>query len=130
MKRHRVLLIEDDQDFLAGIKTTLEFAEIDVVTATGGREGVSLALDASRSLDCIILDIILPEMDGYEVYRELKHYPETADIPVIIMTSLTKLEGVRNAEHLLKQEDIAGWLEKPFKPNLLIEKVRSVIGRR
>lgn len=127
MKKHHVLLIEDDQDFLAGIKTTLEYAGIEVLTATGGREGANLAFEACQTLDCVILDIILPEMDGYEVYRELKRHPETADIPVIILTSLTKLEGVRNAERLLKQEGIAGWFEKPFKPNLLIDKVKSII---
>jgi CheY-like chemotaxis protein len=130
MKKHRVLLIEDDQDFLAGITTTLEFGGMEVVAASGGREGVTLALNASPPPDCIILDIILPEMDGYEVYRELKRHSETAGIPVIILTSLTKLEGVRNAEQLLKQEDIAGWFEKPFKPSQLIEKVNSVVGNR
>jgi DNA-binding response OmpR family regulator len=125
MKKHRVLLIEDDPDFLAGITTTLEFAKIDVISASEGPEGIEKALNTDP--DCIILDMVLPGMDGYEVFCELKRHDETADIPVIILTSLTKLGRYQDAERLLKQENIAGWFEKPFKPNQLIDKVKSVI---
>lgn len=124
MKRKQVLVIEDDPDFLEGIKTSLEFAGFDVIVSEDGEAGLKNA--EQYKPDCIILDIILPKQDGYLVFCSLKRNLLTKSIPVIILTSLIHMEGYPSADLLAKRDDIDAWIEKPMDPIKLIEKVKML----
>ena len=80
-----ILIIEDSLVQALALKSVLEDAELTVLCAADGRQGLALA-DAQQP-DAIILDLEMPEMSGVEVCRELKANPQTASIPVIILTS-------------------------------------------
>jgi adenylate cyclase len=80
----RVLVIDDDLDALDVMRRFLSKEGFDVLTARGGREGLKLARELRPSL--ITLDVLMPELDGWQVLRELKLMPEVASIPVIMLT--------------------------------------------
>jgi DNA-binding response OmpR family regulator len=96
-----------------------------VTGATGGREGLELV---AKSLpDVVLLDLMMPDMDGWEVYQKLKANEATREIPVIVVTakaqSIDKVLGL----HIAKVDD---YITKPFGPQDLIESIEKVLARR
>ena len=91
-KKIKILLVEDDS-FLSGMyDTKLKLEGFDVVLAEDGAKGLELAV--SQNPDIILLDIILPKMDGFTALKHLKDNTETKKIPVILMTNLGQKEDV------------------------------------
>lgn len=80
----RVLVVEDEQANLATIRDLLNFEGYEVLEARNGRDGVDVA--TAQIPDIILLDMRMPEMDGYEAARQLKAGPETKEIPIIALT--------------------------------------------
>jgi two-component system response regulator VicR len=123
MKR-RLLYIEDEQEMIELVKLILARRGFEVIGAIGGREG----LEAIRSLlpDLVLLDLMMPDMDGWDVYQQMKADPITQKIPVIVVTakaqSIDKVLGL----HIAKVDD---YISKPFTPNELVESVEKVLSR-
>src|SRR3989441_1367892 len=93
----RALIIDDDPDLLRLVRRTLEFtAGWEVATAGSGAAGIELA--RSATLDVILVDVMMPEMDGYEVCRRLKADPATATVPIVLLTARRDLNQARLAE--------------------------------
>lgn len=118
----RVVLIDDDADLRRLIRTTLEFtAGWVVATAGGGAEG--LALVRAERPDAVIVDLMMPEMDGYEVCRRLKEDPATAAIPVVFLTARKRID-----EAQVRAVGAAGVLFKPFEPDDLAARIADLCG--
>jgi len=100
-----VLLVDDSRFFRTATERTLVKAGYGVVTASDGEEALRVAREKLPSL--ILLDMLLPKLDGAGVLRRLKAEPATAKIPVLVLTSLSQ----RNEEKLVK-DGAAGFLEK------------------
>lgn len=116
----RALIIDDDPDLVSLIRRTLEFtAGWEVQTALSGPAGIALARNAPP--DVILVDLMMPEMDGYEVCRQLKADPATAPVPVVLLTARRDLD-----ERLLAETGAAGVLFKPFQPQDLARQVRAL----
>lgn len=118
-----VLIVEDDGDildYLRGILKTLYC----VVCARNGKEGLEVAL--RKKPDCIISDIMMPEMDGTEMCRKIKQNPETCDIPVILLTAKTSIE--QRIEGLAGGAD--SYIPKPFNVDHLMTRVEKLIDLR
>src|SRR6266498_3467750 len=116
----RALIIDDDPDLLRLVRRTLEFtAGWEVVTAGSGAAGIELARNAT-TLDVILVDVMMPEMDGYEVCRRLKADPTTATVPIVLLTARRDLNQARLAE-----TGAAGVVLKPFQPEELARQVRE-----
>lgn len=119
-----IVLIEDDQ-FLGGLiaeKLTKEGYR--VVHAFDGKEG--LAKTKEERPELVLLDIILPGIDGFEVIQKLKEDPQTNAIPVVMLTNLGQREDVERAMALGATDYI---IKAHFTPNEIIEKVASVVGK-
>lgn len=116
MKRN-ILVIEDNEQNLYMITYLLEHAGFGVLQARNGRAGVSLA--RQQRPDLIVLDIQLPELDGYEVARRLRTEPTLAEVPIVAVTSFA-MTGDR--ERILAA-GCAGYLEKPIDPETFVESV-------
>jgi len=115
----RALIIDADPDLLRLVRRTLEFtAGWRVVTAGSGTAGIELA--RSATLDVILVDVMMPEMDGYEVCRRLKADPATAAVPIVLLTARRDLNQARLAE-----TGVAGVVLKPFQPEELARQVRE-----
>jgi DNA-binding response OmpR family regulator len=117
----KVLAIDDENDVLLIIKSALHGEGYDVITANNGYDGLALAEDGSP--DLILLDIMMPEMDGFEVLKQLKENEKTARIPIIILTGMSSKEKIREA--LDKGTDY--YIIKPFDYQDLVSKVKIAI---
>ena len=123
MKR-RLLYIEDEQEMIELVKLILARRGFEVIGAIGGREG----LEAVRRLlpDMVLLDLMMPDMDGWDVYQQMKADAATQKIPVIVVTakaqSIDKVLGL----HIAKVDD---YISKPFSPDELVESVEKVLAR-
>jgi len=116
----RALIIDDDPDLLMLVRRTLEFtAGWEVTTAASGAAGIDLARATPPQV--ILVDVMMPEMDGYEVCRRLKGDPATAAVPVVLLTARRDLNGLKLAD-----SGAAGVLLKPFEPAELARQVRAL----
>ncbi len=121
MAKKRLLLVEDEADLVEVVKIRLEANGYDVLTAIDGQQ----ALDKARNQnpDLIILDLMLPKIDGYKVCRMLKFDEKYKHIPVIMFSA-----RAQEADKKLGEEVGAdAYLVKPFEPEVLISKIKELL---
>ena len=118
----KILMADDDVVILKVGKFNLEKAGYEVVTAANGSDAVEVA--RAKRPDLIILDVMMPIMDGYTALLKLKGYEETRNIPAIILTAQEGGMYKKISEEMGAVEH----LNKPFNPNDLVEKVRAILG--
>ncbi len=123
-EKKKVVCIEDEPEMIDLVKLILSRRGYDVVGAMGGREGLD-AIEAETP-DLVLLDLMMPDMDGWEVYQLMKSHDAMKDIPVIVVTakaqSIDKVLGL----HIAKVDD---YITKPFGPQELLDTVKQVIDR-
>ncbi|MFO7820381.1 MAG: response regulator transcription factor [Halanaerobacter sp.] len=120
MADKRVLIIDDDQNICKILKEYLVYEDFSVVVANDGKEGLKKI--AEDNPDLIILDIMLPEMDGWEICQELR--PEN-DIPIIMLSAKTEdTDKIMGLE--LGADD---YVTKPFSPKEVVSRVKAVLRR-
>lgn len=123
MAKLKILVVEDDSDILQLLKYNLEASGFDVVTAKDGYTALTVARQHLPGL--IILDLMIPDLDGFEVCKELKRSGETKTIPVIMLTARgDEIDRIVGLE--LGADD---YVVKPFSPRELILRVRAVLRR-
>lgn len=121
--KKKVVCIEDEPEMIDLVKLILGRKGFELTGAMGGREG----LDAIRRVkpDLVLLDLMMPDMDGWEVYQQMKADVEMQKIPVIVVTakaqSIDKVLGL----HIAKVDD---YVTKPFGPQELLQSVEKVLG--
>jgi two-component system response regulator VicR len=121
--KKKILCIEDEKEMIDLMRLILERRGFDFIGAEGGEEG----LDKIRAEkpDLILLDLMMPGVDGWEVYRQLKADQKLKDTPVIVVTakaqSIDKVLGL----HIARVED---YITKPFGPQELLESIHRVLG--
>ena len=122
-EKKTVVCIEDDPDMILLIEVILRNRGFNLIGALGGREGLETVRRTKPHL--ILLDLMMPEMDGWEVYHRLKGDEELRDIPVIIVTA-----RARNAERMmaLRVAKVDDYVTKPFLPQELVVSVSRVLG--
>jgi DNA-binding response OmpR family regulator len=122
---NRVVCIEDEPEMIDLVRLILSRKGFQVVGAMGGREGLEVI--AREKPDLVLLDLMMPDMDGWEVYQKMKANEATKNIPVIVVTakaqSIDKVLGL----HIAKVDD---YVTKPFGPQELLESVEKVLSRR
>ncbi len=120
-----ILCIEDEPEMIDLIRLILTRRGFEVRGANGGKEGLE-AIRAKRP-DLILLDLMMPDMDGWEVYQQMKANEQMRDIPVIVVTakaqSIDKVLGL----HIAKVDD---YIAKPFSPQELMSSVEKVLSRK
>ena len=121
-KQQRILIADDQSINLSILLQTLG-PEYQISIATNGSRALELARSKPRP-DLILLDVVMPEMDGYEVLRRLKADRETQDIPVIIITSLTRDHDEQKGFEL----GASDFITKPFNPNVVRERVKTKLN--
>ncbi len=122
----KILLVDDDPDFVEATKIVLESAPYDVAVAYNGDEALRKVTEINP--DLIILDIIMPEQDGFKVCEALKSDPELSQIPVIMLTSLSQRMGETAFSltdgMMLEADD---YVDKPVSPDELLSRVRKFL---
>jgi CheY-like chemotaxis protein len=123
MSSRRILLIDDEPDIREVARVSLEaLAGWEVATAASGREGVALA--TVDPPDAVILDVMMPDLDGPGTLEVLRDQDATRSVPVVLMTAKAQPAEVRRLESL----GVAGVISKPFDPMTLHERVAAVLG--
>jgi len=119
----RILVVDDDPDILQFVRLNLELDGFEVDLAGGGREALERAAEAPP--DLMLLDVMMPEIDGLSVLRRLRSDPGTSSIPVIVLTARSL------AEDRVKGLDLGAddYITKPFDLEELIARVRTVLRR-
>jgi len=117
----KVLIIDDDSDTRELVQMSLAVARMETIAASSGADGVARA--ARERPDAILLDVMMPFMDGPATLRALRADPRTADIPVLFLTASAMIAEVERLESL----DVVGVLAKPFDPATLGGKVRAAL---
>jgi DNA-binding response OmpR family regulator len=119
---YRVLIIDDNRDLLDLITQSLTLlGDYTVVTADNGADGLALAVEMRP--DCAVIDVKMPGLDGYQLVRALRGDPDTAGMPLIILTALTQ-EHYRFAGLLVGADQ---YLTKPVTPSTLVQAIQEAI---
>ncbi|MCJ7652386.1 MAG: response regulator [Actinobacteria bacterium] len=119
----RVLVVDDDPSMCKLLRIMLEPKGFEVLEAFSGVRGVVMA--KSELPDIVLLDIMLPDIDGFDVCRKLKLDPTTKNIPVVFVTAKAGHEHLDRGMSLGAQ----GYITKPFRPEVLIEKLYEITGK-
>ena len=119
-----VLIIEDEKLIIVSTQMVLEAAGFRVESATNGEDGIAKA--RSLTPDLVLLDIMMPGIDGWETLTRLKRDPATAGIPVVIFTAREHARGHQKSSEM----GAADYFRKPFEPDELIELVEKHVGQR
>jgi DNA-binding response OmpR family regulator len=119
-----VLIIEDEKLIIVSTQMVLEAAGFRVESATNGEDGIAKA--KSQAPDLILLDIMMPGIDGWETLTRLKRDAATAGIPVVIFTAREHSRGHQKSTEM----GAADYFRKPFEPDELIELVEKHVSQR
>jgi len=118
-----VVCIEDEPEMIDLVRLILSRKGFNVIGADGGIKGLEMV--RQEKPDLVLLDLMMPDMDGWEVYQQIKADPELRDIPVVVVTakaqSIDKVLGL----HIAKVDD---YITKPFGPQELLESVEKILG--
>ncbi len=119
----KILVVDDEEAILALVSATLDGDDrYSVFLARNGEEAVKVC--GRERPDLLFLDVMMPDMDGYEVCRSLRKDPSTADIRIIMLTALAQDIDRRKALEVGADE----YMTKPFSPTALLERVEQVLG--
>lgn len=123
--KKRILVIEDEAEMIDLTRIVLEREGYEVIGAVGGARGLELI--KAEKPDLVLLDLMMPDIGGWEVYRQVKADPELAHIPVIVVTakaqSIDKVLGLQVAK-------VDDYITKPFGPKELVASVQRVLTRQ
>ncbi len=121
----KLVYVEDEAEMIDLVRLILGRRGFSVLGATGGHEGLDLI--RKQLPDLVLLDLMMPDMDGWDVYHQIKSDELTRNIPVIVITAkaqdIDKILGLRIA----KVED---YISKPFNPQELLDRVEQVLARQ
>jgi CheY-like chemotaxis protein len=121
----RILIIDDEEDIREVAALSLETtAGWEILTANSGADGVRMASETRPAPDAILMDVMMPGMDGPTTFRMLQEIPGVASIPVLLLTA--KVQGVD--QRRFAGLGVAGVLFKPFNPLTLAEQIREKLG--
>ena len=128
---HKILVVDDDPDILDALSMILESKGYQVVTAQDGIEG--LATLKAEKPDVMILDLLMPKMDGFAVCKELQdpRWSKYKGVPILILTSVREEASRRRYELETGLElDVADYVEKPVSPDVLLGRVEKLIKKK
>ena len=117
----KILIVEDDPNTLMFIEYTLGQEGYQVLSETNGLEGMKKAKDEHP--DLVILDIMLPGLDGYEVCHQLRQKPETANLPILILSAKARQEDKDVGIHVGADD----YLAKPADPSEILAKIQALL---
>jgi CheY-like chemotaxis protein len=122
---HRVLVVEDEPENRLFIGLMLRTEGYDVLEAEDGQSALEL-LARERLPELILLDVMMPGLNGWQVFQRLKQDPRLAGIPVVMLTALAQRSDVERAVEL----GVDGYLTKPFEPADLIHTMEETLNRK
>jgi DNA-binding response OmpR family regulator len=121
MTKRRILLVDDEKDLVETVKFRLEANDYDVIIAYDGQEGLDKA--RKEKPDLIILDLMLPKIDGYKVCRMLKFDEKYKKIPIALFTARAQ----ESDQNMGKEVGADAYITKPFEPQALLDTIKKLL---
>ena len=122
----KILVVDDDPDLVESVTTILESKNHEVLQAYGGVEGLSKA--KKERPDAIILDVMMPDKDGYEVCSELKADPDYRDIPILLLTAVvSQIPNTTYTTRMGMETEADDYVDKPVEPSELVRLVERLL---
>ncbi len=128
---HKILVVDDDPDIIEAVTMILEAKGYETIKARNGIEGLQ-KLEGGKP-DLIILDLLMPKMDGFTMFKNLQEpkWSKYKDIPILILTSVREEASRRRYElETGKELNVDDYLEKPFSPDILLERINNLLGKK
>jgi len=123
-EKKKILLIDDDPDFVEAVKVIVENAGYDVRVAYDGAEGLEAV--AQEKPDLIVLDVMMPVMNGHEACAKLKSDPQTAKIPIILLTAVADRVTTSTYTHRdMLESEAEDYMPKPVEPEELLSLIKG-----
>lgn len=122
-----ILLVDDDPDFVEAVRVIVENGGYDVEVAYDGQEGLEAV--AERKPDLIVLDVMMPVMNGHEACAKLKGNEETAEIPIILLTAVADRVTTSTYTHRdMLESEAEDYMPKPVEPAELLDRIKSWVN--
>ena len=123
----RILIVDDDPDLVEAVSMLLEAAGMEPLAAYGGVEGLEKA--RNEEPDLIVLDVMMPDKDGYAVARELAKDAKLSEIPLIMLTAVVDHIGDTHYSHADGKDLVADdYFQKPVDPEALVQRITELVG--
>ena len=124
----KILIIDDDPDLVEAVTMILESKNYDVAAAYGGIEGLQKAKTEKPGL--IVLDVMMPDKDGYAVCKELKADPSMKNIPILLLTAVaSKISTTRYTHQMGLETEADDYIDKPVEPDVLVKRIESLLSK-
>lgn len=124
----RILVVDDDPDLVESVTILLEQKQHEVIPAYGGIEGLEKA--KKEKPDAIILDVMMPDKNGYEVCKELKSDPEYQDIPILLLTAVaSKISSTTYTHRMGMETEADDYVDKPVEAKELVRLVENLLKK-
>jgi DNA-binding response OmpR family regulator len=124
----KILIVDDDPDLVEAVTMILESKDYDVIAAYGGIEGLEKAKTGEP--DLIVLDVMMPDKDGYAVCKELKADPKYGKIPILLLTAVvSKIPTTRYTQQMGLETEADDYVDKPVEPAELVRRIEVLLGK-
>ena len=120
----KILIVDDEQDIVESLKFVLEASDYTCYCAYNGEDGLKLAKEIMP--DLIILDVMMPKINGYKISRLLKYDNKYKDIPIIMVTARSQMEDKMIGE----ETGVNEYITKPFELDAIVKKVEEYLGEK
>ena len=125
----KILVIDDDPDLVETVSIILKSKRHEVIAAYGGIEGLEKA--KKENPDLIVLDVMMPDKDGYTVCKELKADPELSRIPVLLLTAVVShISTTRYTQQMGMETEADDYIDKPVEPEALVERIEFLLAKQ
>jgi two-component system alkaline phosphatase synthesis response regulator PhoP len=121
-----ILVVDDDPDMVSAIRMSLESASYKVMDAGDGKEGIEKA--KKEKPDLIVMDLMMPQMDGFEACKRLKADPEVKNIPILVLTAIgQQFSDTKYAKDMGLKLESEDFITKPVDTDVLLERVAQLL---
>jgi DNA-binding response OmpR family regulator len=124
----KILIVDDDPDLVEAVTMILESKKYDVAAAYGGLEGLEKA--RTEKPDLIVLDVMMPDKDGYAVCKEMKADPKLSKIPILLLTAVvSKIPTTHYTQQMGMETEADDYMDKPVEPAELVNRIEVLLAK-
>jgi two-component system alkaline phosphatase synthesis response regulator PhoP len=124
----KILIVDDDPDLVEAVSMILESKNYNVAAAYGGLEGLEKA--KTEKPDLIVLDVMMPDKDGYAVCKEMKADPNLSKIPVLLLTAVvSKIPTTHYTQQMGLETEADDYIDKPVEPAELVKRIEALLSK-
>ena len=124
----KILIVDDDPDLVEAVTMILESKKYNVAAAYGGLEGLEKA--RTEKPDLIVLDVMMPDKDGYAVCKEMKADPKLSKIPILLLTAVvSKIPTTHYTQQMGMETEADDYMDKPVEPAELVNRIEVLLAK-